>query len=219
MVKKEIIEAEFSDEEPVEAVQKKRATKAKAKSTTATITSPSTTKSKSTVTKVSKANGKKRAIKADEVEVSEDENEIDKKALKKPRKNQTSNGDTNNSNKSKEPKQKQKQKQRQEENKHEEEDKEDELTEANDPQSRPTFPPSLMIRLLGQFAFKQRDTRMTAQALDTFTEYMRVFTTEAIWRSEQVMRQEEELGDNQGDPDIIQESHLQKVMSDISLDF
>lgn len=86
-------------------------------------------------------------------------------------------------------------------------------------QTAVTFPPALMVRLLGQFAFKNSDTKMTAQTLDAFTEYIRIFTTEAIWRSEQVMRQEQEIAENDDDANIMQERHLQKVMADISLDF
>lgn len=86
-------------------------------------------------------------------------------------------------------------------------------------QNAVTFPPALMVRLLGQFAFKNSDTKMTAQTLDAFTEYIRIFTTEAIWRSEQVMRQEQEIAENDEDANIMQERHLQKVMADISLDF
>lgn len=92
-----------------------------------------------------------------------------------------------------------------------------------------TFPPELMVRIMSEFAFKNQDTEMTAQALDAVTEYIRIFTTETIWRSEQALSEEEgalkikngghKEEEEEEEPRIIQERHLHKALQDVLLDF
>lgn len=75
-------------------------------------------------------------------------------------------------------------------------------------------------------SFKHTDTKISSAALKASIEYLRVFTREAIWRSEENRRQtEEELHDavdtesGLGNSKVLSVKHLETIAPNLVLDF
>lgn len=85
-----------------------------------------------------------------------------------------------------------------------------------------TFVPQTILRLLST-QFQQDDTRISSQALEATIEYIRIFTKEAIWRSEEFRRQAEAdlpAEDEQtSTEDILLVGHLKSISKNLCMDF
>ena len=78
-----------------------------------------------------------------------------------------------------------------------------------------TFIPQTVVRIMSTASFNHADTKISATALKASIEYLRVFTREAIWRSEEYRRAlegEESTGD-------LTVANLEAVAANLVLDF
>lgn len=93
--------------------------------------------------------------------------------------------------------------------------------------SDPTYVPQSIVRIMTTASFEHPDTKISSTALKASIEYLRVFTREAIWRSEENRRTEEELDDldetSTGNTDsatkVLNVKHLEKIAPNLVLDF
>ncbi|KAK9456194.1 CENP-S associating centromere protein X-domain-containing protein [Dipodascopsis uninucleata] len=58
-----------------------------------------------------------------------------------------------------------------------------------------TFSIKTLARLMAEY-FEYPDTRISATAIDASTEYLRIFTREAVWRTEKTLKETEKQNNN-----------------------
>lgn len=78
-----------------------------------------------------------------------------------------------------------------------------------------TFIPQTVVRIMSTASFNNPDTKISGTALKASIEYLRVFTREAIWRSEE-NRRAIEGEDTSGDLTV---ANLEAVAANLVLDF
>ncbi|KAA8898437.1 hypothetical protein TRICI_006566 [Trichomonascus ciferrii] len=84
-----------------------------------------------------------------------------------------------------------------------------------------TFSEDAVHKIFNDASFTRKDTRISGDALKCCAEYLRVFTREAIWRSDQE-RQERQAGMRDKastTSNIVEASDLEKIKDDLKLDF
>jgi len=92
----------------------------------------------------------------------------------------------------------------------EESNSDDELTPAS-------YPTKLIGRIL-QETFQNPNTRISADALTVVTEYLRIYTREAIWRAAQEKKRTETVAGTLG-TGLLEVEDLEKITGPLTLDF
>lgn len=96
-----------------------------------------------------------------------------------------------------------------------------------------TYIPQTVVRIMSTASFEHADTKISSTALKASIEYIRVFTREAIWRSEENRRitealenQEEQLtavntniNANSSATLVLNVKHLEAIAPNLLLDF
>lgn len=90
----------------------------------------------------------------------------------------------------------------------------------------PTFIPQTVLRVMSTASFNHPDTKISSTALKASIEYLRVFTREAIWRSEENRRQteydeegEESENNAPSGTKVLNVKHLETIAPNLVLDF
>ncbi|KAK7202690.1 centromere protein X [Myxozyma melibiosi] len=85
-----------------------------------------------------------------------------------------------------------------------------------------TFPAKTIARLLAE-NFTRPETRVSASAVETAAEYLRIFTREAVWRTEGALKAAEAPVSASSAPSsrarIMEASDLEKIAGTLVLDF
>ncbi|KAK9472301.1 centromere protein X [Dipodascopsis tothii] len=82
--------------------------------------------------------------------------------------------------------------------------------------SPPTFPTKTLARIFTEH-FQHADTRLNAATLDASAEYLRIFTREAIWRSERA--RQDAAGADGARKRMLEVDDLEKIAGTLVLDF
>jgi len=80
-----------------------------------------------------------------------------------------------------------------------------------------TFPTKLIGRIL-QETFTSPNTRISADALTVTTEYLRVYTREAIWRAIQEKKKNDTVVGSLG-TGLLEVEDLERIIGPLTLDF
>lgn len=96
---------------------------------------------------------------------------------------------------------------------------------SKDPENA-TFSQETVHRIFNNSSFKKDDTRISNDALKCTTEYLRIFTREAIWRSDQARQNARQGTDNLKEiktstptSNVLEESDLNEIKANLKLDF
>jgi hypothetical protein len=81
-----------------------------------------------------------------------------------------------------------------------------------------TYPTNLIGRVL-QESFENPNTRMSPNALAVITEYLRIYTREAIWRASQEKTKAGVLGGTVAGSGLLEVEDLEKITASLTLDF
>ncbi|KAK9379245.1 centromere protein X [Kockiozyma suomiensis] len=79
-----------------------------------------------------------------------------------------------------------------------------------------SFPPKLVARLFAEH-FTHAESRVSAAAVETAAEYLRIFTREAVWRTEGALREESNVSGSR--TRVLEAVDLEKVAGTLVLDF
>ena len=80
-----------------------------------------------------------------------------------------------------------------------------------------TYPTKLIGRIL-QESFQTKTTRINADALAVITEYLRIYTREAIWRAAQEKKKSDTVAETLGSG-LLEVEDLEKITGPLTLDF
>jgi hypothetical protein len=80
-----------------------------------------------------------------------------------------------------------------------------------------SYPPKLIGRIL-QETFHNPNTRISSDALIVITEYLRIYTREAIWRAAQEKKKTETVAGTLG-TGLLEVEDLEKITGPLTLDF
>ena len=89
----------------------------------------------------------------------------------------------------------------------------------NDDEETPptTYPTKLIGRIL-QETFESQNTRISADALTVVTEYLRIYTREAIWRASQEKSKNNTVAGTLG-AGLLEVEDLERITGPLTLDF
>jgi hypothetical protein len=89
--------------------------------------------------------------------------------------------------------------------------------ESEEEEQSTTFPTKLIGRIL-QETFTSPNTRISADALAVTTEYLRIYTREAIWRAIQEKTKNETVAGSLG-TGLLEVEDLERITGPLTLDF
>jgi len=84
--------------------------------------------------------------------------------------------------------------------------------------SAPTSYPTKLIGRILQETFESQNTRISADALAVVTEYLRIYTREAIWRASQEKSKANTVVGTIG-TGLLEVEDLERIMGPLTLDF
>jgi hypothetical protein len=89
--------------------------------------------------------------------------------------------------------------------------------DSDDEPTPTTYPTKLIGRIL-QETFQNKATRISPDALAVVTEYLRIYTREAIWRAAQEKKKTETVAETLG-TGLLEVEDLEKITGPLTLDF
>ena len=88
----------------------------------------------------------------------------------------------------------------------------------DDEETRPTTYPTKLIGRILQETFESQNIRISADALAVVTEYLRIYTREAIWRASQEKSKNNTVAGTLG-TGMLEVEDLERITGPLTLDF
>lgn len=95
----------------------------------------------------------------------------------------------------------------------------EETEPSSDEEPTPTTYPTKLIGRVLQEAFQSPSTRISPDALAVVTEYLRIYTREAIWRASQEKTKTGTLAGTVAGSGLLEVEDLEKITGPLTLDF
>ena len=90
---------------------------------------------------------------------------------------------------------------------------------SDDDEPAPTTYPSKLIGRVLHESFENPNTRISPDALAVVTEYLRIYTREAIWRASQEKSKASTLAGTVAGSGLLEVEDLEKITGPLTLDF